>query len=387
MCRGQIYLTCFVLVLALMVGGVLGGLTDPPLANPSFEDPVLDPGATSSDINGWWDALNYTLTADEGSGVHPQTPYGDNWAELGNGRWLYQQIGTYERNMEIDISFLLGQKSGNNHVGLTVELFAGGNAQLAADVNVKRDAAGFPLTSVVGAVLIAASDQLNPFSAGGVMEAVEMSVRLSTGPGGAGYAVGDPLWLVFSRPSVNGRTLIDNVVVTAVAKNVATNPDPTVGASDVPRDVVLGWTPGEFAAPTNGHKVYFGESFNDVDDATGGVAQDANSYTPPQRLDFGTTYYWRVDEVNAPPTSHIEFKGEVWSFTVEPFAYAIENVIATASSSDSATTVPENTVNGSGLDADDLHSMEESEMWLSSRTGPQPTWIQYEFDKIYKLCG
>jgi len=166
---------------------------------------------------------------------------------------------------------------------------------------------------------------------------------------------------------------------------VAVNPQPANGATDVPREVVLSWTPGEFAAPTNGHKVYFGESFNDVNDATGAAAQDVNSYTPAQRLDFNTTYYWRVDEVNAPPTSHIEFKGEVWQFTIEPFAYAIENITATASSQFNENTGPENTINGSGLDENDLHSKEEAAIWVSSMTGPQPTWIQYEFDRVYKL--
>jgi len=46
---------------------------------------------------------------------------------------------------------------------------------------------------------------------------------------------------------------------------------------------------------------------------------------------------------------------------------------------------PENTVNGAGLDADDLHSTGETGMWLSSTTGPQPTWIEYEFDSVCKL--
>jgi len=171
------------------------------------------------------------------------------------------------------------------------------------------------------------------------------------------------------------------------APQSAGNPDPEDEATDVPRDVTLSWTPGVFAAPTNGHKVYFGESFDEVNDATGGVAQDANSYTPPQRLDFSTTYYWRVDEVNAPPTSHIEFKGEVWSFTTEPFAYPIDgnNITATASSLHQEGTGPENTVNGSGLDENDLHSTVTTDMWLSGATGPQPTWIRYEFDQVYKL--
>ncbi|MGB2799999.1 MAG: LamG-like jellyroll fold domain-containing protein, partial [Dehalococcoidia bacterium] len=168
---------------------------------------------------------------------------------------------------------------------------------------------------------------------------------------------------------------------------LAYGPSPANEATDVPREVVLSWEPGQFAAPTNGHKVYFGESFNDVNDATDAVAQTAASYAPAQRLDFGTTYYWRVDEVNAPPTSQIEFKGEVWQFTTEPIAYAIDgnNITATASGTNSAEEGPENTINGSGLDANDLHSTEPVGMWLSSALDPNAAWLQYEFDRVYKL--
>ncbi len=173
-------------------------------------------------------------------------------------------------------------------------------------------------------------------------------------------------------------------VMAGIPPGVASNPKPAHEEIDVPRDVVLSWTPGEFAAPTNGHKVYFGESFDDVNDAVGGVAQTAASYTPAQRLDFNTTYYWRVDEVNAPPTSHIEFKGEVWQFTTEPIAYAIENITATASSTHQVDMGPEKTIDGSGLDANDLHSIEAADMWLSS-SEPLGAWIQYELDKVYKL--
>ena len=164
----------------------------------------------------------------------------------------------------------------------------------------------------------------------------------------------------------------------------AYNSNPDDGQTNVPRDVALDWTPGEYAPPTNGHKLYFSENFNDISDGVGGATQDANSYTPPQRLDFGTTYYWRVDEVNGPPDNTV-FEGNIWSFTTEPFAYDVENIIATASSSNSADEGPEKTINGSGLDADDLHSVDNVDMWLSSITGPQPTWIQYEFDRVYKL--
>jgi len=92
-----------------------------------------------------------------------------------------------------------------------------------------------------------------------------------------------------------------------------------------------------------------------------------------------------VDEVNAPPDNTI-FKGDVWSFTVEPVAYAVENITTTASSSGEGRG-PENTVNGSGLDEGGLlHGKDgDGSMWLSDTAGPQPSWIEYEFDNVYKL--
>jgi len=164
----------------------------------------------------------------------------------------------------------------------------------------------------------------------------------------------------------------------------ASNPSPANEVNDVPRDVVLSWTPGDYAPPVNGHTVYLSENFNDVNDGIGGVAQDANSYTPAQLLDYGTTYYWRVDEVNGPPDFTV-YKGDVWQFTTELFSYPIENITAIASSQFSADTGPEKTIDGSGLDENDLHSTEEANIWLSNMAGPQPSWIQYEFDRVYKL--
>ena len=163
----------------------------------------------------------------------------------------------------------------------------------------------------------------------------------------------------------------------------AYDPYPFNEATDVPCDVVLNWTPGEFAPAINGHRVYFGESFSDVNDGVGGITQSATSYNNAGSLAFETTYYWRVDEVNAPPDSTV-FKGEVWSFTTELFAYPITNITATASSENTLDMGAGNTVDGSGL-AGDLHSIEPTDMWLSSIIGAQPTWIQYEFDKSYNL--
>ncbi len=173
---------------------------------------------------------------------------------------------------------------------------------------------------------------------------------------------------------------------------IALNPNPVDEAANVIRDVVLSWTPGVNAYM---HDVYFGTNFDDVNDATTTVDPN-NVYQGRQvpnrfpisgtsNLEFGQTYYWRIDEVSSPPDLTI-YKGNVWQFTVEPIAYPVpsESITATASSY-TQNQGPENTINGSGLDDNDLHSTESGAMWLSSSIGAQPTWIQYEFDKVYKL--
>ena len=163
----------------------------------------------------------------------------------------------------------------------------------------------------------------------------------------------------------------------------AKRPNPADGEIEVSRDVVLNWESGVFVPPVNGHKVYLSENFNDVNDGIGGITQSTDSYAPDQRLDFGTTYYWRVDEVNAPPDSTVH-EGKVWSFTTELLAYPVEDIIVTASSAAQEDMGPENTINGSGLDANDLHSTEVTDMWLSD-SEPSGAWIEYELDKVYKL--
>ncbi|UCC97970.1 MAG: discoidin domain-containing protein [Phycisphaerales bacterium] len=186
------------------------------------------------------------------------------------------------------------------------------------------------------------------------------------------------------------KTIMDNGLAEIIGVlPVAADPQPADGETDAQRDLVLGWTPGEFA---NTHDVYLGTTFGDVNDASRTdplnvlARQDQSDSThDPGRLEFETTYYWRVDEVNAPPDNTI-FKGDIWSFITEPVGYPIDsaNIAATASSTGQADFGPENTINGSGLDADDLHSTGATDMWLSGNE-PLGAWIQYEFDNVYKL--
>jgi hypothetical protein len=172
----------------------------------------------------------------------------------------------------------------------------------------------------------------------------------------------------------------------------AAKPHPADKAEDVLRDVVLMWTPGAFAYK---HDVYIGNDFDDVLSATPtndphGVYLgrfDPNFYpdSGALRLDFDQTYYWRIDEVNAPPDTFV-YTGSLWSFTTESFAYPISAEAITATASSSAPGQgPENTINGSGLNADDLHSIQSTDMWLTSAGESLPAWIKYEFDKPYQL--
>jgi len=95
----------------------------------------------------------------------------------------------------------------------------------------------------------------------------------------------------------------------SVPPKTAYAPDPTDRAELVETDVELGWTAG-FGAKL--HTVYFGDNFDDVNNAAGGLPQGETTYTPGT-LKLAKTYYWRVDEFDAFAT----YKGDVWSFTTE----------------------------------------------------------------------
>jgi hypothetical protein len=86
-------------------------------------------------------------------------------------------------------------------------------------------------------------------------------------------------------------------------------PDPADSAESVSVDVTLGWTAG-FGAKL--HTVYFGETFDEVDSAAGGLPQGMTTYNAGT-LKMAKTYYWRVDEFDVLETH----KGDVWSFTTE----------------------------------------------------------------------
>jgi hypothetical protein len=86
-------------------------------------------------------------------------------------------------------------------------------------------------------------------------------------------------------------------------------PIPADGALSIATDADLTWTAG-FGSKL--HTVYFGDNFDDVNNAAGGLPV-GNTIYDPGPLQLAKTYYWRVDEFDVVDTH----KGTVWSFTTE----------------------------------------------------------------------
>jgi hypothetical protein len=94
-------------------------------------------------------------------------------------------------------------------------------------------------------------------------------------------------------------------------------------------------------------------------------------------------------------TLNVAYENDLTTVTAVPkyspvvptsFALAGEHITATASSANTADEGPEKTIDGSGLDANDMHSIDPADMWVSGVVAAgESAWIQYEFDEAYAL--
>lgn len=90
-------------------------------------------------------------------------------------------------------------------------------------------------------------------------------------------------------------------------------PEPTNGATNVAQNADLSWIGAEGAEQ---HVVYFDP--NDVlvaaGDESAKIAEVTEALVEPPQMEWGQTYFWRVDEVLDGGATVVE--GQVWSFTV-----------------------------------------------------------------------
>ncbi len=121
-------------------------------------------------------------------------------------------------------------------------------------------------------------------------------------------AGGDNLAVAWQGPGISRQ----------VISPICSLPHPADGATDVDTSIILNWSPGYYATS---YDIYFGTAWDNVNNANSinhynvhYQNVDVNSYNPGI-LEFGQTYFWRVDRKNNDET----WKGNVWSFTVLEF--------------------------------------------------------------------
>jgi len=132
---------------------------------------------------------------------------------------------------------------------------------------------------------------------------------------------GDNIAVAWQGGSITERQVISGVYVDSFGLSPLTafTPSPADKAVEVPQEPTLSWVAGEKAVE---HEIYFG------DDAAAVAAADTSSplfkgrqadpIFVPGDLEWNTTYYWRVDEVN-PAEPESPWVGRVWSFTTAGF--------------------------------------------------------------------
>jgi len=147
----------------------------------------------------------------------------------------------------------------------------------------------------------------------------------------AGWASGNALALIIGDDPVNKSTTIrsvqsaSNLLALHVEYSSKYANDPTPADGAIHRDTWAGlsWLPGDTAVS---HDVYFGENYDDVKNGTGGTFYGNQASTSfivgfpgvpyPDGLVPGTTYYWRIDEVEANGVT--KYAGFIWRFSIPP---------------------------------------------------------------------
>ena len=138
---------------------------------------------------------------------------------------------------------------------------------------------------------------------------------------------------IIDEVRVYNHTLIEEEILAAMEGGegypYALGPAPKDGTLHLDTWASISWQAGDYAVS---HDVYFGDNYDDVNNSAGSTFQGNQAdtffvagfpgFTFPDGLVPGTTYYWRIDEVDdTEPNS--PWVGPVWSFSIPPkTAYA-----------------------------------------------------------------
>ena len=148
----------------------------------------------------------------------------------------------------------------------------------------------------------------------------------------AGWKLGNAMALMIrddpDNPSKTNRTAASNTTTllhVEFSSKFAYGPTPADGAYHSDTWASIAWTPGETAVSND---IYFSDSLTDVMDGTPGTPgfrgnQATADYVIgfpgfpyPDGLVPGTTYYWRIDGIEADGTTI--YRGFIWSFMIPP---------------------------------------------------------------------
>jgi O-glycosyl hydrolase len=142
---------------------------------------------------------------------------------------------------------------------------------------------------------------------------------LGAGRSSVYQTVGTNTWqaigLLTNAETLPPQSLTTIVLDQIITVGAASNPSPANGAAGVSLNASLGWTPGSNVLT---HAVYLGTRSNAVANATPAspefVGLVATNNITAAVSAWGTTNYWRVDEIAYSNTN----QGSVWSFSTPP---------------------------------------------------------------------
>ena len=136
---------------------------------------------------------------------------------------------------------------------------------------------------------------------------------------------GDSVAVAWQGPGMAARQVIPatNVDLFYLLPLQAFNPTPANGDVNVPQSGTLSWNAGAKAVK---HDVYLSVDLDTDKAAVEAAGTDSREYRGQQAettfnagdLEWGQTYFWRIDEVNAADSAS-PWKGNVWSFTTANF--------------------------------------------------------------------